>query len=248
MTIQSDRIALLTSVLCLATLPVWAESKVSYSDGVSLFQVIDQSPADSNPQLREIKTTFALAPVGATWQAAGTIEATSLPTGEATLLLTDLLIENIAGPTQAAVLEVEHQFDNETTTPVSYEAHLDGNFLHTEVGDNLIREARLDYVAQVNTESIGAFQGAAGMVAGPVPFAALLGPHELLFPPARSQRHTLNFYLDSIGDAIALENSAEIRVAASSVPALSRGAATALGVLLLATGLGCFARLQRSRI
>lgn len=246
MTIQSYRIALLTSVLCLATLPVWAESKVSYSDGVSLFQVIDQSPADSNPQLREIKTTFVLAPVGAAWQAAGTIEATSLPTGEATLLLTDLLIENIAGPVMGSI-EVEHLFDNETTTPVSYEAHLDGNFLHVEVGDNHIREARLDYVAQVNTESIGAFQGAAVMVAGPVPFATLLGPHELLLPPARSQRHTLDFYLDSVGDAIALENSAEIRLAASSVPALSRGAATALGVLLLATGLGCFARLQRSR-
>ena len=246
MTIGSHRIVVLACVLCFAAEPVRAESKVSYSDGVSLFWVIDQSPADSNPQLREIKTTFALAPAGANWEAAGTIEATSLPTGEATLLLTDLLIENIAGPVMA-VLEVEHRFDNETTTPVSYEAHLDGNFLHTEVGDNFIREARLDYEAMVNTEHIGTFSDSAVQVAGPVPFADLLGPHELLLPPARSQRHTLNFYLDSIGDAIALENSAEIRVAARSVPALSSGAATALGVFLLAAGLGCFARLQRSR-
>jgi hypothetical protein len=62
---------------------------------------------------------------------------------------------------------------------------------------------------------------------GPIPFSGNLGPLHL--PSTEEHDLTLGFYLDSLGDAIRLDNSVELH----SIPEPTTGAAFALAMLTL---------------
>ena len=221
---------------------------VSYHDTgqTDKVEVFDgQVPQDTDGRTRGITAAFefgaALAPPSP-WTATGVIRAFSDTSGFAETLLTDLLIENVGGPTSQITLEVEHCFDNQITIPIPFRASVDGMLLNTFAGH--IREAHIfDYTARVHGEPLsGSFSETAIDQLGPVPFNHLLGPNSIvMLPPRTSQTHTFLFYLDSVGDAIVLENSALIEPASAGLPALSDRWFVAAVALLVAAGFGALA-------
>ena len=227
---------------------------VSYQDTgqTDKVEVFDgQVPQDTDARTRGITAAFEFGPAPSPpspWVATGIIKAFSHPGGFAETLLTDLLIENVGGPTEVITLEVEHCFDNQITIPMPFRALVDGELLNTLDGN--IREVHLfDYTARVNGEALsGGFSEVAMNVPGPIQFSHVLGPNSIqMLPPRASQTHTLVFYLDSPGDAILLENSALIEPASAGLPAVSDTWLIGTAALLLASALAVLAFRPRTR-
>lgn len=229
---------------------------VSYHEvggGAGTVQVLDgQTPEDSDNTLRGIRAAFEFGVAQnppSPWRATGVVKAFSNSNGHAETRLTDLLIENVGGiPVSDVTLKVEHCFDNQITIPMPFRALVDGALLNTF--DGIIREVHfLDYTAQVNAEFLsGGFSEAVLGVPGPVPFIHQLGPTSVeMVPPRASQTHTFFFYLDSLGDAIALEDSALILPASAGLPALSTPWLVVASALLALAGFGTLAFRARVR-
>ena len=108
--------------------------------------------------------------------------------------------------------------------------------LYDKLIPGIISGADLLYVPYINNEIIGVIDPAAAILVAPtVAFAGASGP---LFPSEAPvlQRLELRFYLDEIGDAIRLENSASISQAPEPAAVLLLLAGLAL--LRVRTGRG----------
>jgi hypothetical protein len=169
--------------------------------------VFDGDPEDLDQDPLQIKIDFSL--THDFWSATGTIIA--LGGGEVPVetTVTDLLIENIGGTVINEALIIEHVFTS-TLTAQPYFAELDGEYDKT-IAALPISIADLLFLPFVNDQLIGGGIDplAAQNVFPTVPFLGGAGP---LYPaePAASQTLMLRFYLDELGDAIRLHDSATI--------------------------------------
>jgi hypothetical protein len=218
--------------LLAAAAPAWAGTAVNYwREGGLMTTVVDDGPGDLDLDPLEIRVDFALSNPGF-WSATGTIIAIGGGLVPVETIVTDLLIQNVGGPVINEAFFVEHEFTTSlTATP--FTAELDGEYDKLQPALN-IGIADLLYIPRVNDEDIGAIDPPAAANQPPtVAFAGASGP---LYPSETPLTHTLElrFYLDELGDAIRLPNSASI---SQVVPEPGPGALLWLSLGAVAAGL-----------
>lgn len=179
--------------------------EISGNGGVGT--IVDQGPGDLDPDADEIEALITLVGAGGNWIGTGTVLANGGGNVDPTLIFTDVLLQNVTGVQIVGLLTIQHTFDPVPDQPPQ-KMVLDGEFDNL-VGP-LISGVELDFTGLVDNEVIGNLhEGPFGPVAAPKPFDGMVGP---LVPPRdfTSQTIDLVFYLDGLGDAVRLFNSAEI--------------------------------------
>jgi hypothetical protein len=192
--------------------------EISGNGGVGT--IVDNGPGDLNGNADEIEADITLAGAGGNWIGTGTVFATGGGNVDPTLILTDVLFENVTGVQIVGLLTIVHTFDPVPDQPPQ-KMVLDGE------ADNLagpfIGGVELDFTGLADAEQIGNIhKGPYAAVAGPQPFDGMIGP---LVPPRDFTTQTIDlvFYLDGFGDAIRLFNSAEILSVPEPSPAALLG-------------------------
>ena len=212
----------------------WSGTSLTYKrEGGLATTVLDNSLDDLDPDPFEIEVDFSIMNPGI-WLAEGTIIAKGNGEVPITTVVTDTLIQKLDAPILNDAIIVEHFFTS-TLTATPFTAHLSGKYDKLLPGLN-IGLADLLYIPSVNDELIGIIDPPAAVNVPPtVPFMGNSGP---LYPATEPLSHKLEirFYLDELGDAIRLDNSASI----SHVPEPTSG-------LLLLLGAACCIAAHRWR-
>lgn len=169
--------------------------------------VLDGDPEDLNLAAGEMEIDFTVTN-GALWTAQGKALASGGGFEEVDTVVTDLLIENHNGAILNHAIFVVHDFEPFLLTATPFYANLEGHYDKLTAGN--ISVADIEYIPRVNNEIIGIIDPPAVVNKPPIqPFLGASGP---LFPMTQPTSQTLEirFYLDEIGDAIRLPNSASI--------------------------------------
>jgi hypothetical protein len=208
MALKSLRCAAFTLGILLITRPVVAGFAIDvYVDNIIAYQVVDNGLGDNNPALGDIEHHFLLSDAMNRWGADGVIFAEGGYNGvpPVSTVVTDTLIEKIANvPLNIGEIDFVHHYA--ASGLQSHTASIDGVFDNTI--DHEVRGASLQYLADINGQSLGAF--ATGLYAGPGPWGFMGGLGPLILPTTTEHHMELRFYLDSLGDSIQMFNSAEI--------------------------------------
>jgi MYXO-CTERM domain-containing protein len=193
--------------------------------------IADGDAADLDDDADQIEVLFSCSQAQGVWTAEGRVFATVDAEGHGDLIVTETLIEKIAGDFVGGHIDVLHEFESFLTTPV-IEAEVDGAYDHLSPL-SVIGWANVEFAFYGYGDFIGAVDPppAIGIPVPPdVPFAGVVGPTYVGgFPP--SERVTIAFYLDLPGDAIRLDDSVHV----SMVPEPG-GAALVLACVALALG------------
>lgn len=212
-------VSLATMALFIGTTAARAGDFVIITGGGGVVVVTDQGNGDNDGNVNAIKVDFTLQDPQNSWMATGTVLATGGGSEPPTTIVTDLLIERLAGPAFGSDdIEIVHEFGAFFGTPPQ-SAEIEGEFDNLDTG--VIALADLDYFPYFDNTSIGAILvDMAQNEVGPVPFFGDSGP---VLPATVFTSHTihLKFYLDTLGDSIRLFDSAAIL----SVPEPTTGAA-----------------------
>jgi hypothetical protein len=195
-----------------------------YIDNVAAYSVMDNGAQDANPVLGDIEHHFVLTDAMNRWRAEGDIFAEGGYNGvpPVSTVVTDTLIEKIANvPIFAGEIDFHHHYA--ASGLQSHSASIDGVFDNTI--DHEVKGASLQYLADINGQSLGAFATGIYVGPGPSPFMGGLGP--LVLPTTTEHHMELRFYLDSLGDSIELFNSADIHTVPEPAAAALLAALTA---------------------
>lgn len=199
----------LLALLCAP--PAVAGTAVSFwREGGLATTVFDGDALDLDPDPFELEVFFSLTNPGpGAWTATGTILATGGELVPAETIVTNVLIQNTGdGPVNNDAFFVEHLFESFLTAQ-PYTAELDGEY--DKLVPNLdIGVADILYVPYIGNEVIGVIDPAQAVAVPPVqPFGGSSGPYFPVGPPI-NQKLEIRFYLDELGDAIRMFDSASI--------------------------------------
>jgi len=223
--------AIVVAMLLLVANPARAGFSVDvYVDNVFFTTILDGGLGDDNGTAGDISYSFDLMDVQNRWRATGLVLANGGYNGvpPVSTIVTDVKIEKIANvPIFAGEIDFRHHYASSGLQ--AHTAAIDGvfnNTLGTDVGG-----ASLEYYADVNGQSLGGY--ATGLYSGPEgeTFNGSLGP--LLTPTTTEHHMKLRFYLDTLGDAIEMFNSAEIHTVVPE-PTVLGLLLPSLGILLVA--------------
>ncbi len=205
--------AMFIAFACFALLaPAPANEITILCDGVG-GTVADGGPGDRDPDADEIEAHFTCAHAGGFWIADGRILATVDNDGNGDLIVTDTFIRKIKGVFINGEIDIRHTFDSVISAPV-VAAEVDGEYDNVSAA-GVIGFADVVFAFFGYDLFLGVVDPPAAdsvPVPPPVPFAGAVGPVVIGAGGPPSEQVVMNFYLDTIGDAIRLHDSVHMRV------------------------------------